>query len=247
MGATISSRKSLLLRLIAAAIAAILLSTLVPGLARPYSQERMDKDISIMENVVNTAMVESPYVYIFSTHQNVRGLYVPEFGALFTVQVQLISNRAVPWIFGLTQDNPWAWSFYWDKDKWEGFLEDLEDLEIEVNGEKVDLKKYIKEAKRDRDRDRTVIIKPEQNEELIEKNLEKFKEELAGIVADYGGTIRQLEDNQWVMVVAFLDKSRAAAPVSKVMVKAKKSDIDLYDHGEIDYEDLLSRMVIEAQ
>ena len=246
MGATISSRKSLLLRLLAAAIAAILLSTLVPGLARPYSQERMDKDISIMENVINTSMVESPYVYIFSTHQNVRGLYIPEFGALFTVQAQLISNRAFPWMVGLGHDSPWAWNFYWDKDKWEGFIKGLEDLEIEVNGEKVDLKKYIEEAKPRGDRERTVIIKPEQNEELIEKNLEKFKEELAGIVADYGGTIRQLEDNEWVMIVAFLDKSRSAAPVSKVMVKAKKSDIDLYDHGKIDYEDLLSRMVIET-
>ena len=90
-------------------------------------------------------------------------------------------------------------------------------------------------------------MKPEDNEALVEKNLEKFKEELVGIVTDYGGTIRQLEDDQWVMVVAYLDGSSSMAPVNKVVVKAKKSDLDLYDFGRIDYDELASRMVIEEQ
>jgi hypothetical protein len=237
----------LLLRLLAAAIAAALLSTLIPGLASPYNEERMNKDIAIMENVINTAMVESEYVFIFSTNQNVRGLHIPEFGALFTVDVQLISNRAMPWAFGMSEQNPWAWSFYWDQDKWEGFVEGLEDLDIEVNGEKIDLKDYIREAKEHKTRDRTVIIKPEENEEMLEQNLQQFKDELAGIVADYGGTIRQLEDDQWIMVVAYLSGSPHRSQASKVMVKVKKADVDLYDYGKIDYEELESRMVIEEQ
>jgi hypothetical protein len=247
MGTTTSSRKSLLLRLLAAAIAAALLSTLIPGLASPYNQERMDKDIAIMENVINTSMVESEHVYIFATHQNVRGLHIPEFGAVFTVQVQLLSSRAMPWVFGLSEANPWAWSMYWDKDKWEGFIEGLEDLEIEVNGEKIDLKDYIKEAKKHGDRDKTVVIKPEKNEEMVKKNLEKFKHELVGIVADYGGTIRQLDDDKWIMVVAYIGDSHSIVPVNKVIVKAKKSDVDLYDYGKIDFEELESRMVVEEQ
>jgi hypothetical protein len=249
MGASISPKKSLLLRVLAAAIAAALLSTLVPGLASPYSQERMDKDITIMENVINTAMVESEYVCTFPSSQNVRGLYIPEFGALFTVQVQLISNRALPWVIGLGQSYPGVWNFYWDQDKWEGFIKNLEDLDIEVNGEKIDLKDYLEEAKRHDDGekgDKKVFIKPEENEELVKRNLEKFKDELAGIVADYGGTIRQLEANQWIMVVAYLEGTRSMAPDSKVIVKAKKADLDLYDYGKIDLDELESRMEIDS-
>ena len=252
MGTTVGSKKALLLRLLAAAIAAALLSTLIPGLASPYSEKRMEKDIAIMENVINTAMVESQYVYIFSTQRNVRGLHIPEFGALFTVQVQLMSSRALPWFFMTDEGYPGIWNFYWDKGKWEDFLDGLEGLEIEVNGEKLDLKEYIREAKKHGEKDETIFIKPdrmkpEDNEALIEKNLEKFTEELVGIVADYGGTIRQLEDDEWVMVVAYLDGSSSMVPINKLVVKAKKGDIDLYDFGQIDYEDLKSRMVIEEQ
>jgi hypothetical protein len=204
MGASISPKKSLLLRVLAAAIAAALLSTLVPGLASPYSQERMDKDIT---------------------------------------------NRALPWVIGLGQSYPGVWNFYWDQDKWEGFIKNLEDLDIEVNGEKIDLKDYLEEAKRHDDGekgDKKVFIKPEENEELVKRNLEKFKDELAGIVADYGGTIRQLEANQWIMVVAYLEGTRSMAPDSKVIVKAKKADLDLYDYGKIDLDELESRMEIDS-
>ena len=72
-------------------------------------------------------------------------------------------------------------------------------------------------------------------------------EELPGIVADYGGTIRQFEDEQWVMVVAYLGGSHSGGPASKVIVKAKKGDLDLYDFGKIDYDEHESRMVIEEQ
>jgi len=251
MGTTVGSKRALLLRLLAAAIAAALLSTLIPGPASPYSEKRMEKDIAIMENVINTAMVESQYVYIFSTQRNVRGLHIPEFGALFTVQVQLISSRALPW-FVLPEGGYPGWHFMWDKDKWEDFLEGLEEVEIEINGEKLDLKEYIEEAKKRGEGEDTIFLKtdrmkPEDNEALIEKNLEKFKEELAGVVADYGGTIRQLADEEWVMVVAYLDGSSSMAPVNKLIVKAKKSDLDLHDFGKIDYEELKSRMVIEEQ
>ena len=240
-------------RLLAAAVAAALLSTLIPGLAHPYSQERMNKDIAIMENVLNTAMVESEFVYIFSTQNNVRGLHIPEFGALFTVQVQLISDWASPYLnyyYLPNAQNPGSplWALYhMDKEKLEKLVEKLD---ITVNGKKVDVKEYFQQAEESDEGGEKAQARLKKREELAEKNLEKFEEELAGLVADYGGTIRQLENNQWVMIVAYMDPLRGTRQDSearKLVVKAKKADIDLYDSGKIDYEGLKSRMTIELQ
>ncbi len=261
-------------RLLAAAIAAALLSTLIPGLAHPYNKERMEKDIAIMENVINTAMVESEFVYIYNVQNNVRGLYVPEFGTLFTVQVQLISDLAAPYFTSWRYPTGFPpGSFYMfpplDKDKLRKLFRKLD---ITVDGKKLDLEEYFKhmqdfnkeyfkeleDVDEEDDNDEDVIIKireleeesKERQKELVEQNLEEFKDELAGLVADYGGTIRQLEDDQWVMIVAYLDPTRGVSiddEASKVTVKAKKGDIDLYDFGDIEFEELKSRMVIEVE
>jgi hypothetical protein len=260
-------RSTMWQRILAAAIAAALLSTLIPGIARPYNQDRMDKDISIMENVINTAMMESEYVYIFSMQNNVRGLYIPEFGALFTVQVQLISDLATPffsnWLYtyGAEGASPLWMVHRMDKEKLEKLFEKLD---ITVNGKKVNLDEYFltpedldEEGEEGTDREDFLVRRKrlehqrqQKREELAKKNLEQYKEELAGLVADYGGTIRQLSDDQWVMVVAYLDASRATRweeEPAKIIVKAKKADIDLYDSGKIDYDELRARMDIDTR
>ncbi len=249
-----SRRSHMLQRILAAAVAAALLSTLVPSLAAPDTQERMAKDIAIMENVINTSMVESEFVYIYNTQNNVRGLHIPEFGALFTVQVQLISDLAVPYFitwnrFGGQKGaaNPFWTMYQMDRRK----LEKLVDkLDITVNGKKVSLDEYFEQMEKTEGDDQEYKVRIEKSKELIERNLEEFKEELAGLVADYGGTIRQLDDDQWVMIVAYLDPTRGLhteEQPNKVLVKAKKSDIDLYDSGKIDQEELRSRMTVEVE
>lgn len=255
------NRSLLLQRLLAAAVAVALLSTLVPSLAFSYNKERMEKDIAIMENVINTAMVESELVYVFDANTNVRGLYIPEFGALFTLQAQLTSDWASPYFtswqyYGARNPGSPFWTIYqMDREK----LDKLVDkLDITVNGKKVTLDEYfrsLEEYEEDLDDRRELLVKRKEHEEqkqakkqeLVEKNLEKYEEELAGIVADYGGTIRQLDDDQWVMIVAYLRSSHKTTTVNKLIVKAKKADIDRYDQGRIDYEELRSRTVIETE
>ena len=270
----VGGRRSLIWqRLIAAAVAAALLSALAPSLAQPYNRERMEKDIAIMENVINTAMVESELVYVFDVNTNVRGLYIPEFGALFTLQAQLTSEWASPYLTswryygGMAPGSPFWTIYQMDKEKLDKLVEKLD---ITVNGKKVNLDEYFNylqeyEEQREDERglgedieDRRERMdkrhqleekKIEKKKELAEKNLQKYMQELAGIVADYGGTIRQLGDDQWIMIVAYLGSSHShkTTTAKKVLVKAKKSDIDLYDYGKIDYEELRSRMVIEAE
>jgi hypothetical protein len=89
--------------------------------------------------------------------------------------------------------------------------------------------------------------KQQKKEELIAKNLEKYEQELATIIADYGGTIRQLDNDEWVMIVAYLDSSRESEGVNRVMVKARKGDIDSYDLGDIEFDELVSRMIMETE
>jgi rhodanese-related sulfurtransferase len=156
-----------------------------------------------------------------------------------------------------------------DKDKLQKLFKKLD---ITVDGKRLDLEEYFKHMQKfnrqyfreledvdeEDDNGEDVIIKireleeesKEKQKELVEQNLEEFKDELAGLVADYGGTIRQLEDDQWVMIVAYLDPARGVSiddEPSKVIVKAKKGDIDFYDFGDIEYEELKSRMVIEVE
>jgi hypothetical protein len=269
MKAVPGERSQLLARLLAAAVAAALLSTLMPGLAHSYNKERMEKDISIMENVINTAMIESELVYVFDVNTNVRGLYIPEFGALFTLQGQLTSDWASPYLtswryFGGEPGSPFWTITRMDKEKL-GKLVDK--LDITVNGKKVTLDEYFDQMQQEFDYeydedDNTLTIKKRKEylekrkeheeeqqakkEELREKNLEKFQQELATLLADYGGTIRQLDEDQWVMIVAYLGSSHKTTTVNKLKVSAMKEDLDLYDHGEIEFEELISRMNIET-
>jgi hypothetical protein len=260
-------RSTMWQRLLAAVIAAALLSTLIPGIARPYNQDRMDKDISIMENVINTAMMESEYVYIFSAQNNVRGLYIPEFGAVFTVQVQLISDLATPFFYSWAYPTPGDGTnpFWMVRGMNKERLEKLfEKLDITVNGKKVNLDEYflspddLEEEGEEGEDHKDVLARrkeleherQQKREELAKQNLEQYKEELVGLVADYGGTIRQLRDDQWVMIAAYLDASRTTRwdeEPAKVIVKAKKADIDQYDSGRIDYDELKTRMEIEVR
>jgi hypothetical protein len=269
MKAVPGKRSQLLARLLAAGVAAALLSTLIPGLAHSFNKERMEKDIAIMENVINTAMVESELVYVFDINTNVRGLYIPEFGALFTFQAQLTSEWANPYLtswryFGGEPGSPF-WSIYqMDKEK---LAKLVDKLDITVNGKKVTLDEYFDQMQDfdyyyDED-DNTLTIKKRKEylekrkeheeekqakkEELREKNLQKFQQELTTLLADYGGTIRQLEDDQWVMIVAYLGSSHKTTTVNKLMAKAQKADLDLYDHGEIEFDELISRIVIETE
>lgn len=249
-------------RLLAAAVAAALLSTLIPASAHSFSKERMEKDIAIMENVINTAMVESELVYVFDVNTNVRGLYIPEFGAVFTLQAQLTSDWASPyltsWQYYGQPGGPF-WNIYqMDREK---LAKLVDKLDITVNGKKVNLDEYFDslqdyEVERGDDEDHTITIRKRKEleekkklkkEELVAKNLEKYKQELATIIADYGGTIRQLDDDQWVMIVAYLGSSHKTTTVNKVMVKAKKADLDRYDMGDIEFDELVPRMVIETE
>lgn len=250
-------------RLPAAAVAAALLSTLVPGLAQSYDKDKMEKDIAIMGNVINTAMVESELVYVFDINTNVRGLYVPDFGALFTLQAQLTSDWVSPYLsswqyYGGQNPGSPFWTIYqMDKEK----LSKLVDkLDITVNGKKVSLDEYFEslqdyEVNRG-DKKNTITIKERKEfeerkqakkQQLVEKNLQQYIEELAGIIADYGGTIRQIDNDEWVMIVAYMGSSHKTTTVNKVMVRAKKADIDRYDRGDIDNEELRSRMIVETE
>lgn len=258
----VEGKRSLLLqRMLAAAVAAALLSTLIPSLAFPYNKERMEKDIAIMENVINTAMVESELVYVFDANTNVRGLYVPEFGALFTLQAQLTSDWVSPYFtswqyYGNTAPGSPFWTIYqMDKEKLDKLVEKLD---ITVNGKKVNLEEYFRQLEeyKEGDESRKEMLekrkelekeKQAKRQELVEKNLQKYEEELAGLIADYGGTIRQLTDDQWIMIVAYLGSSHKTTTANKLIVKASKADLDQYDQGDIDYDELRTRMVIETE
>jgi len=234
-------------RLSAAAIAGTLVFLVAPEPGLPFDNEKMEKDISIMENVINTDLVESDLVYVYDTENNVRGLYVPGFGAVFTFDARLTSEWAAPYF---TIWHGWGKgrggsSFWWfspeDRRKLEKLLKKLD---ITINGEKVDIEAYL-EGDEDEEEERDGNGKAERRKELVEKNLEEFEEELAGLIADYGGTIRQLRDDEWIMIVAYLGSSHRASSVRKLSVRVRKRDVDLYDRGEIDYEELRSRMIVE--
>jgi hypothetical protein len=211
-------------------------AVLVTGaVSSAYAQDgqvtrKLKKQIAVLERVLDEVLVDSPN-FLVGSRRNTHGLYLDEFGALFSFEASLISkDKDFP--FGVSVGD-------WGKD----FTIDRDDGKIIIS--------WDKDEDGDGEDDTHVIDEEEMHKKHQESQRELYeagKAELTEALMDYGETLTTLRDDQWVAVAAFLRDSDffASNKISTLVFKAKLSDLRAYAQGDIS-EDAMAKRVVQEE
>lgn len=145
--------------------------------------DRTHKDISIMRNILNTALDrdgEQEWALMWQGAGDSWETYVPGTGAIFYSTWEDPLN-----IFGIDRFAENMASIYLSEARLYGEMEDLEDLE------ELEELKEMEESKRDSD------LKDDEQSEL---NLEDVKNELVELLATYGPTLKSVQADEQIIV-----------------------------------------------
>lgn len=189
--------------------------------------KKLDRQIGVMEKIVDEALLDSPNFLIYS-HQVTHGLYLDEFGMLFSFEAAINTKASGDW---------------WKK------LQDTMGKKFKVRRENG--KTIIEYDGDDGDEDTTIDVDDSdwQNKmEAEQKTLyENGKKELAGVLLDYGDTLTGLRDNQTVAIAAFLRKGDflMESGISTLVVKAKMSDLRAYAKGTLSESAMRDRIAYQ--
>jgi hypothetical protein len=220
---------------------------------------RVDRQIDLMEKVIDQILLESPNLLVYG-HDVTHGLYLAEFGALFSFEASLTGDgmgRLIDLSFlkGLkieTEDGKVTILRESGDEGDSGDAGDAGDAEDEATTEYLvrlkegevagdELADKINEKKAELERRREKALAHER--ELFEN----AKTELNDALIDYGETLTALRDDQWVAIAAFLKNSDFfdERKISRLVLKVKLSDLRAYGADRITQDELRARVIVE--
>ena len=203
----------------AALMVAVLGLMVVSATAADDRTSRLDRKVKVMERVLDEVLIQSPNVVV-SARGVTRGLVLEEYGALFTLEASVGTD-----MFVLAVPEPPAVP-----------IGDGDDDQVFV-------------APRHPER-------PGREDQWLEKSREKraeqyaaFKSELTDAIVDYGVTLTELRDDQWLAVVAFLDNRPllGGGEGSRLMLKIKMRDLRQHSAGSLSRDAVKGRVVVEER
>ncbi len=179
--------------------------------------DKLERQIGVMEKVLDEVLVESPNLLVFS-NEATRGVYLDEFGVLFTLEASLVEEG------------------------WKNKMKFFSELKVEEEDGKIIIHRG--------DDGETVEKIEDYEKKQNERNQElyaKGKEELLNVLSDYGETLTGLRDDQWVGIAAFLKGSGYFVDrrISRLVLKAKMSDLRAHSAERISTKQLRDRIVVE--
>ncbi len=192
----------------------------VPAPAQSGDNRRMQRDIRMMENVLDHVMVESRNVLVGSKH-SVNGVYIQGIGAVFTVEARLLLRDRR---FG----NAWFWSGHDDHDGWHWRRHRDRDDDLDDDDDSRD------DRRKRRARD---------EEELYND----AKAELSEALVDYGDTLGELAPSDWVAVCMILDESARIGDrkITRLVLKARASDLRDAASKKLSRDAAMKKLIIE--
>jgi hypothetical protein len=211
--------------LFAALMIGLLGLAVVAASAAEATESRLDRKVRVMEKVIDEVLVQSPNILV-SPGGTARGLVLEEFGALFTIEGSLGGS-------GL----------------------------IHIRGIRVP------RAPAPPDGSRNVIIVPDVDheegdegkswEEMEREAEERSKEMLAGLktelidtLIDYGATLGELGNDQWVAIAAFLDSREflgSGDSGKRLILKARMKDLRQVAAGSLSRDAAISKIVVDER
>ncbi len=221
----------------------LLVHLVAQSLAADTAETRkMKRQIAVMEQVIDQVLVDSPN-FLVPGRDNTRGIYLPEFGALFTFEASLIQKDwdvgSMFSQFNFEVDDQGDKVIIW-KGKGAKLGADtlaLEELDEDAQAEAAEDKARAKaRAKR-------LAEKLSNQEDLFDRG----KKEILEVLMEYGETMTGLADDQSVAVVGFLKDSKyfTEHKISRVVMKAKMRDLRAYASGSLSEQAMVAKVVQE--
>ena len=184
--------------------------------------EKLQKQISIMEKIIDEAMVESANALVKSTHPT-RGVYLEGYGPVFALEVGLVDER-----------------FKWDK---LSKLLEFGDGYSVVKEEKEEGGETIITIKKKKGGEDVVV-----DEEVVsaEKRWTLVKEELVEVIRDYGDTIARAKPDEWFTIFATpLSGSWDSEKTDRLVVRVQMKDITDYNSGKMDDRSFAGKVQVQ--
>jgi hypothetical protein len=214
---------------------------------------RVDRQITLMEKVLDQILLESPNLLVYGqdvTH----GLYLAEFGALFTFEASLTGDG-----LGKTLDLSFLKDLRIETE--DGKVTILRDSDDASDSDSVDdeaTTDYLIRLKEGEAADEKLVDKMNEKKAELKRRHEKAsahesklfengKTELIDALIDYGETLTALRDDQWVAIAVFLKNSDLfdQREISRLVLKVKLSDLRAYGADRITQDELRARVIVE--
>jgi hypothetical protein len=210
---------------VAALMVAVLGLMAVSATAADDAASRLDRKVRVMERVLDEVLVQSPNVMV-SSRGVTRGLVLEEYGALFTFEASLGTE-----MFVFAVPEPPAVSSG----------EDDEDHII------------VAPSRPNRPGRESWAEWEDWQGKSDEKRAEQygaFKSEMIEAIVDYGVTLTELGDDQWLAVVAFLGGRPLLGSEEsggRVMFKIKMRDLRQHSAGNLSRDAVKGRVIVEER
>jgi len=207
------------LALVACAAAALALPAVLAG---GPGDTKIHRQIGVMEKIIDKVLLDSPN-FLVHGGENTRGLYLEEVGALFTFDASLTNA---------------------DFDV-KGYLKSLGqrfETRTDEDGNTVIILKNDKKKGDEDEED-----EPDALENLPGDTFDRGREELIQTLLDYGETLTSLQDNQSIIIAAFVQGAELARGrgVSQVVLRARMADVRAHADGKLSEREMRSRVTIE--
>jgi hypothetical protein len=222
-----TARNRWTLRLAGAATVALLVGALVDSADAGPRNRKLDRQIRIMERVIDDMLVESPNWLVQSSHE-CRGSYDEGEGAVFTFDADLVHK-------GHFRSSKWKW---WGGDHFFIFGDDDDDEEEDDDD-------YDRMSRSER---REARKKMEQRSLRKQERLYKRgKTEIVEVIMDYGDLLTAVPDGEWIEIEVYLDDADYfyENDLRRLVVKAKMSDVRAFADEKIDEKTMVERVQVE--
>ena len=193
---------------------------------------KLKKQISVMEKVIDEMLVDSKNVLVAS-HEPTRGIYLPEFGVLFTLEAQILTPDRGEW---WKDFKGWGKNIKIQSDEHGNYTVVHLDDDDDDDSDKAD-----KDKKEKRELTRKELLKDR------EQRYENAKKELKDVLMDYGYTLTGLRDDQWVGIAAYIDDDDIFGEdeAETVLLRAKMGDLRAHEAGKVSDDQMAQRISIE--
>lgn len=190
--------------------------------------DRTVRQIGVMEKIIDKVLIDSPN-FLVHGGDNARGLYIDEFGAVFTFEASLV---------GKWYDFQGIYKKFTDRFEMTT-NDDGDKVFILHSGDKDD-----KKAQGDKE-DEVLVGKKEGREDA--EVYEAGKQEMIQTLIDYGETMSSLRNDQWLLIAAHLKGADyfKEMEISRLALKIKMKDLRDFASGKMSEDTAKTRVVVE--
>jgi len=196
--------------------------------------DRMARKMNVLEKIFDEVLRESPNVFV--SGGATRGLLLDGYGALFTFDGSLTGGGLGYVAFG---DYNRALGSY--------FRKDYSTPAPPPKAPKGDDEEFLVPGSVEELAESWEVRREESRKEAKER-LAGLKVELTETLLDYGATLGELSDDNWVVVAAFLDGFAYDGDGPEQLVfKVKMRDLRQYSAGQLSLDQAITRVSIEEK